>query len=105
MPYCTELELNKQLERFWKLEEPEWSLASEILWEMMYVDDALAGAHIVSGAIEARKQLRSALSSAGFSMRKWTSNDRRIIQGLPSDHLLREDFLEFEDVSFVRSKP
>ena len=70
--------------------DPEWLLTSVILRGMMYVDHALAGAHNVSGAIEAPEQLRSALSSAGISMRKWTSNNRRILQGLPSDHLLRK---------------
>ena len=46
----------------------EWLLASEILWKMMYVDDALAGLHKVSEAIEIRDQLRSALFSAGFAV-------------------------------------
>ena len=57
----------------------EWPLVFEILREMMNVDDALARAHNVSGAIEAREQPRSALSTAEFSMRKWTSNGRRIL--------------------------
>lgn len=67
--------------------EPKWPLASRILREMMNVDDALVGA--VSRVLEARNQLRLALSSAGFSMRKWTSNDREASEGLPPDHLLR----------------
>ena len=81
----------------------EWLLASEILREMMYVDYALAGALDFSGTIDGRDKLRSALSSAGFSMREWTSNDRRILQGLNSDHLLREDFLKFEDISSIKT--
>ncbi|XP_073811829.1 uncharacterized protein [Musca autumnalis] len=53
--------------------ETDLPLAAKILRSMMYVDNALAGAHDVELAIEAREQLIEALSSAGFSMRKWTS--------------------------------
>ncbi|XP_065355901.1 uncharacterized protein LOC135950281 [Calliphora vicina] len=77
--------------------------ASKILRRMMYVDDALVGTHEISLAITARDQLILALSSAGFSMRKWTSNDERILQGLPRDHLLREDFLKIDDESTAKT--
>lgn len=83
--------------------EEKWPLASKILRHMMYVDDALAGAHDVSLAIKARDQLRLALSSAGFSMKKWTSNDERILQGLPLDHLLSENFLEIDEESTAKT--
>ncbi|XP_075151025.1 uncharacterized protein LOC142225133 [Haematobia irritans] len=83
--------------------EKELPLAAKILRHMMYVDDALAGAHEVSLAIKARDQLISALSSAGFSMRKWTSNDERILQGLPKDHLLAENFLEIDAESKAKT--
>ncbi|XP_075150676.1 uncharacterized protein LOC142224775 [Haematobia irritans] len=59
-------------------------LASEILRDSMYVDDALAG-------------------SAGFSLKKWTSNSKEILSGLPKDHLLFEDFLEFDDRSTAKT--
>ncbi|XP_065370748.1 uncharacterized protein LOC135962783 [Calliphora vicina] len=83
--------------------EEKWPLASKILHDMMYVDDALAGAHDMKLAIKARDQLIAALSSAGFTMRKWTSNNENILQGLPSDHLLRENFLEIDDVSTTKT--
>ncbi|XP_073831801.1 uncharacterized protein [Musca autumnalis] len=83
--------------------ENELPLAAKILRRMMYVDDALAGAHELELAIRARDQLIQALSSAGFRMRKWTSNDERILNGLPSDHLLSEHFLEIEDESTAKT--
>ncbi|XP_073823930.1 uncharacterized protein [Musca autumnalis] len=83
--------------------EKDLPLAAKILRRMMYVDDALAGAHELEVAIEARDQLVCALTSAGFSMRKWTSNEEQILQGLPPDHLLSEKLLEIEDESSAKT--
>ncbi|XP_065372164.1 uncharacterized protein LOC135964036 [Calliphora vicina] len=83
--------------------EEKWPLASKILRDMMYVDDALVGAHDVIMAIKARDQIIAALLSAGFSMRKWTSNNEKILEGLPSDHLLHEKFLEIDDTSTTKT--
>ncbi|XP_073831675.1 uncharacterized protein [Musca autumnalis] len=83
--------------------EKDLPLAAKILRRMMYVDDALAGAHELEVAIEARDQLVCALTSAGFSMRKWTSNEEQILQGLPPDHLLSEKLLEIEDESNAKT--
>ncbi|XP_075152046.1 uncharacterized protein LOC142226066 [Haematobia irritans] len=77
--------------------------ASTILRNYMYVDDALAGAYSISDAITARSQLVEALKSAGFSMRKWTSNSKDIISDLPPSDLLCEDFLEFDDRSTAKT--
>ncbi|XP_075150510.1 uncharacterized protein LOC142224614 [Haematobia irritans] len=80
-----------------------YPLASDILRHSMYVDDALAGAHTVHEAIQARNQLIVALRSGGFEMRKWTSNSRQIISDLPADHLLYEGFLELDDRSTAKT--
>ncbi|XP_059217616.1 uncharacterized protein LOC131994757 [Stomoxys calcitrans] len=80
-----------------------YPLGSEILRNSMYVDDALAGAHSIQDAIDSRIQLMKALQSAGFSMRKWTSNSREILSDLPSDQLLYEDFLEFDNRSTTKT--
>ncbi|XP_075150784.1 uncharacterized protein LOC142224892 [Haematobia irritans] len=81
----------------------KFPLASEILKNFMYVDDALAGAHTISDAKEARNQLILALKSAGFTMRKWTSNSKLILCDLPPEDLLHDDFLEFEDSSTAKT--
>ncbi|XP_075162761.1 uncharacterized protein LOC142235393 [Haematobia irritans] len=83
--------------------ECELPFASKILRHMMYADDALAGAHELEVAIEARNQLIAALSSAGFTMRKWTANDDRILKDLPQEHLLSEHFLEIDDESKTKT--
>jgi hypothetical protein len=77
----------------------QFPLASKILLRHMYVDDVLAGYDDLFVAKKARDELISALKSAGFELRKWSSNDRQLISDLPSDHLLSESFLQFEESS------
>ncbi|XP_075157897.1 uncharacterized protein LOC142231164 [Haematobia irritans] len=80
-----------------------YPLASDILRKSMYVDDALVGAHSIAETIEARNQLVRALGSAGFQMRKWTSNSKEVIADIPSEDLLCDDFLRFNDRSTAKT--
>lgn len=82
--------------------ETEYPLASDILRHSMYVDDALVGAHTVDMAIKLKIELILALKSAGFSLRKWTSNSKVIICDIPTEHLLHGDFLKFDDKSIAK---
>ncbi|XP_075156365.1 uncharacterized protein LOC142229664 [Haematobia irritans] len=84
-------------------EEKRFPLGSRILRNNMYVDDALAGAHSVSEGIQARKELERILLSGGFELRKWTSNAKEVLEGLPRDRLLNEDFLNFDDKSSAKT--
>ncbi|XP_075150323.1 uncharacterized protein LOC142224439 [Haematobia irritans] len=81
----------------------EYPLASDILLNSMYVDDALAGGHSICDTVKSRDQLIAALNSAGFSMRKWTSNTKEILSDLLPSQLLSEDFLEFDDRSTTKT--
>ncbi|XP_046807521.1 uncharacterized protein LOC124420038 [Lucilia cuprina] len=83
-----------------ELENPS---ASKILKNSMYVDDVLAGEHTITAAIKAKNNLIHALGSAGFSLRKWTANVKDILADLPSNHLLHEDFLDFDDRSTAKT--
>ena len=69
----------------------------------MYVDDVLVGFHSVDTALKAKAELIAVTSSAGFELRKWTSNHKKILADLPSDHLLHKDFLDFDDSSVVKT--
>ncbi|XP_070144617.1 uncharacterized protein [Drosophila kikkawai] len=81
----------------------QYPLASDIISNFMYVDDVLAGAHTRQSAVLAIKELRLALESAGFPLRKWTSNERRLLQAIPREHLISADFLELEDASTAKT--
>ncbi|XP_062121532.1 uncharacterized protein LOC133835556 [Drosophila sulfurigaster albostrigata] len=69
----------------------------------MYVDDVLAGIHTREEANRTIAEVCAALDSAGFPLRKWTSNHKSVLKDIPKDHLLREDFLELEDSSTAKT--
>ncbi|XP_075163831.1 uncharacterized protein LOC142236501 [Haematobia irritans] len=80
-----------------------YPLASDVLQSCMYVDDVLAGSHDVTSSIRIKDELISALSSAGFSLRKWTSNSKEFLRSIPKEHLLNDEFLEFDDCSMAKT--
>ena len=77
--------------------------AAAILRNDFYVDDVLSGAHDLNTALKAQKELNEALSSAGFSLRKWTSNCFDLIKGFPSTQLYDQEFLKLEDRSISKT--
>ncbi|XP_070138616.1 uncharacterized protein [Drosophila bipectinata] len=77
-------------------EESKYPQASQIIRQFMYVDDVLAGADSKAEAQAAIRELKGALESAGLPLRKWTSNNKAILADIPSDHLLRADFLDID---------
>ena len=54
-------------------------------------------------ALAARDQLIRALSSAKFELRKWTANNRAILDRFPPEHLVDAQLLSFVEAS--SSKP
>ncbi|XP_037827080.1 uncharacterized protein LOC119615079, partial [Lucilia sericata] len=60
-----------------------YPIASSILRNSMYVDDVLAGSHTKTDSVKARNELIQALQSAGFFLRKWTSNSKDILANIP----------------------
>ncbi|XP_059221290.1 uncharacterized protein LOC131995958 [Stomoxys calcitrans] len=80
-----------------------YPLASHVLMSCMYVDDVMAGGHDVSSAIKVQTELTAALESAGFALRKWTSNSSEFLASIPREHLLNEDFLQFNDNSTAKT--
>ncbi|XP_051862363.1 uncharacterized protein LOC127565811 [Drosophila albomicans] len=80
-----------------------YPLASDIIANYMYVDDVLAGADTKQAAVSAIDELRTALESAGFPLRKWTSNSKDVLRRIPKDHLLCADFLEIDEASVAKT--
>ncbi|XP_044315224.1 uncharacterized protein LOC123037631 [Drosophila rhopaloa] len=81
----------------------QYPLASDIISRFMYVDDVLAGPDTQQSAVSSIKELPGALESAGFPLRKWTSNEKKLLQGIPKEHMNRTDFLELEDASMAKT--
>ncbi|XP_075158079.1 uncharacterized protein LOC142231352 [Haematobia irritans] len=92
----TLLELGKEC----KLSYPQ---ASQILQHEVYVDDVLSGAHSIAEAKIKQYQLVKALSSAGFPLKKLTSNSKALLQSWPREDLLDEEFLNIENHSAMKT--
>lgn len=92
-PYLALRTLNKLADD----EEVNFPVGAKIIRGSMYVDDVLVGTHSVAEALVAREQIIGILGTAGFELRKWTSNTSDILKDLPSDHLLNSTFLCLDD--------
>lgn len=80
----------------------ETPVVSDIIRNFMYVDDLLWGSNNLSECLTARDDLVKILSSAGFLLRKWTSNSDALLQGIPPEHLLDSAFLKLSDSSTTK---
>ncbi|XP_060811419.1 uncharacterized protein LOC132904723 [Bombus pascuorum] len=57
--------------------------AAKILQRDFYVDDVLTGSDTRNEALSLRTDLTELLKLAGLTIRKWASNDRALLNGLP----------------------
>ncbi|XP_055591485.1 uncharacterized protein LOC129743475 [Uranotaenia lowii] len=60
-------------------------LASSIVKHRTYVDDTLAGYDDLAEATEACRQLVVMLKIAGFTLRKWCSNQPKVLENVPEE--------------------
>ena len=61
-------------------EEKNFSIAAKILRRDCYVDDVITGADNIQDAIKIRDELVQLTNAGGFILRKWMSNDSRMLQ-------------------------
>lgn len=59
--------------------------AKPILQNNFFVDDAMFGSCTISEAQQIRDQLIHLLRSGGFNLRKWASNEPRLVEDLPEE--------------------
>lgn len=63
-----------------------------------YVDDLFSGCDSVEMAIRLQKEIKEVLSSGGFPIRKWMSNNHEVLEHIPehdrevSDHEFIDDY-------------
>lgn len=66
-------------------EAHKYPLAAQVIEREVYVDDVMSGAHCIATALEKQQQLINMLKSAGFNLRKWSSNHPALLEHLPED--------------------
>ncbi|XP_064214101.1 uncharacterized protein LOC135266772 [Tribolium castaneum] len=70
------------------LEKTRFPLASEVLVNDVYIDDIITGCSSIAEAHNLRDELIDLLSTAGFELRKWSSNDPTVLNKIPLSHQL-----------------
>jgi len=59
--------------------------AAQILSKDFYVDDLLSGTTTTKEAIQLRQELSTLLQTAGFTLRKWASNNQQFLDTIPEE--------------------
>ncbi|XP_078051418.1 uncharacterized protein LOC144477563, partial [Augochlora pura] len=59
--------------------------ASKVIQRDFYVDDLLTGCEELEEALELRRSLETILGESGFPLRKWASNDPRLVESGADD--------------------
>lgn len=82
---CAPFQAARVLNKLADDEGHRYPLGAHILKNHTYVDDTLAGRDTLKEAIAATVQLRQLLQSGGFNLRKWCSNDKRVLEQIPPE--------------------
>ncbi len=78
-------------------------LVKEALLNDFYVDDCLTGADSFEDAIVLRDGLIKILETAGFELRKWCSNDPKLLDGIKPEFIEKEYPFSFNDEPLVKT--
>ncbi|XP_046399989.1 uncharacterized protein LOC124166503 [Ischnura elegans] len=77
-------------------ERENYPEAAEVLTRDFYVDNGLTGSDTPESAIKLQRELQELLELGGFQLRKWCSNDRKVLEAIPTqlkelNHSLADD--------------
>ncbi|XP_062542202.1 uncharacterized protein LOC134210190 [Armigeres subalbatus] len=68
-------------------EKTRFPLAARAAEEDVYMDDIITGADDVATAVILQRQLNEMMASGGFRLRKWASNNTKILEGVAPEDL------------------
>ncbi|XP_075163068.1 uncharacterized protein LOC142235694 [Haematobia irritans] len=83
--------------------ETQFPKVSTILRKETYVDDILSGGFSLEETIDLQTQLISTLKSAGFPLKKITSNNSQLLNHLPPEDMYDLDFLRLDEASSTKT--
>ena len=78
-------------------EGKEFPLATKAFMNIFFMDDLLTGSDTIEEAAELCQQLSRLLLRGQFSIRKWRSNDLRVLENLPKENLVEKFLILDED--------
>ncbi|XP_055912786.1 uncharacterized protein LOC129946567 [Eupeodes corollae] len=73
----------KTLQQLAEDEQQKYPIAAEIVKHDFYVDDVMSGGNTMAECRKAQEQLNEMLSGAGFHLRKWAANNKKLLQHIP----------------------
>ncbi len=80
-PFCAQFVIQNHAE----MKATDYPEAADTVNNSMYVDDVLDSSETQQEAIELRRQLSEMLNAAHFHLRKWSSNDRSVLEDVPME--------------------
>lgn len=80
-----------------------YPVGSEALKKCFYVDDFIGGAQTVEKAILLRNELDKLLKKGGMELRKWTSNQLEVLQGLAKEQIGTQSTLRFSPNETIKA--
>ena len=80
-PFCAQFVIQNHAE----MKAADYPKAADTVNNSMYVDDVLDSLETPQEAIELRRQLSEMLNAAHFHLRKWSSNDRSVLEDVPTE--------------------
>lgn len=80
----------KTLQQLALNDQHKFPVAANVALNDFYVDDVLTGADTVEKCSLLQKQLQQLLSGGGLSLRKWSSNDDKILKGINPEDINKE---------------
>ncbi|XP_044313279.1 uncharacterized protein LOC123037281 [Drosophila rhopaloa] len=86
-----------------KDEQLSFPKAKEVLMNEIYVDDILSGGHTIEEAEDKRLQVSGAIKSARMELRKWASNDSRLLLSIPSEYHCTQTLLSWDTTDPIKA--
>ncbi|XP_053698923.1 uncharacterized protein LOC128745882 [Sabethes cyaneus] len=86
----------RTLEQLASDEGKNFPLGGPALRKNFYVDDYIGGAETVEDAIQTRLELDQLLTKGGFQLRKWTSNNPKVLESIDPSHIGTMPTLQFD---------
>ncbi|XP_058816777.1 uncharacterized protein LOC131680072 [Topomyia yanbarensis] len=96
---CAPFLATRVLQKLAEDEAPNYPLAASVVRKDFYIDDMLTGSDSVRGLRETIKQVIDMISSAGFSLRNWSSNSPEVLVNIPVEFQESKTELELDHES------
>lgn len=93
----------KTLQRLASDKVREWPLGSRCVKSSFYVDDFIYGSDTIESGLQIQSETIEILKSAGFKLRKWSTNDSLLLANIPESDRECSPLLLFGSESSVKT--